>query len=89
MVVAHEYPFCMANHYLFRMFVKNLQPQFRLNKRNTIRSDCVKLYHEEKEKLYNVLDKLNCRVSLTTDMWTSSKVEGFFCLTCHYVDDNW
>ncbi|XP_078156107.1 zinc finger BED domain-containing protein RICESLEEPER 2-like [Carex rostrata] len=89
MVVAHEYPFNMANHLFFRVFVKNLQPQFRLNKRNTIRSDCVKLYQEEKVNLYNVLDKINCRVSLTTDMWTSASVQGFLCLTCHYIDDNW
>ncbi|KAJ1700660.1 hypothetical protein LUZ63_000439 [Rhynchospora breviuscula] len=88
-VAAHEYPFCMADHHFFRVFIKNLQPKFRLNKRNTIRSDCVKLYKEEKENLYNVLDKLNCRVSLTTDMWTSSNVKGFLCLTCHYIDDHW
>ena len=89
MVVAHEYPFNMANHHFFRVFVKNLQPQFRLNKRNTIRSDCVQLYQEEKANLYDVLDKINCRVSLTTDMWTSANVQGFLCLTCHYIDDNW
>lgn len=89
MVVAHEYPFTMANHHYFRVFLKNLQPQFRLNKRNTIRSDCMQLYQEEKANLYNTLDKINCRVSLTTDMWTSANVQGFLCLTCHYIDDNW
>jgi BED zinc finger len=59
-VSAHGYPFCMANHHFFSVFVKNLNPQFKLNKRNTIRTDCVKLYREEKAILYDVLDKLNC-----------------------------
>ena len=40
-------------------------------------------------KLYSLLGTLNCRISLTTDMWTSNQNKGYFALTAHYIDDNW
>ncbi|KAF7802885.1 zinc finger BED domain-containing protein RICESLEEPER 2-like [Senna tora] len=29
------------------------------------------------------------RICLTTDCWTSYNVEGYICLTAHFVDENW
>ena len=36
------------------------------------------------------LVKMDCRVSLTSDLWTSSSGDrGFICITGHFIDDNW
>ncbi|MQM19756.1 hypothetical protein Taro_052767 [Colocasia esculenta] len=49
----------------------------------------MKLYAKEKEKVYSSLESLYGRVSLTSDMWTSIGNNGYMCLTCHYIDDDW
>ncbi|KAJ3687487.1 hypothetical protein LUZ61_016651 [Rhynchospora tenuis] len=49
MVIAHDYPFNCVNHYFLREFLKELQPQFKVPCRNTLRADCLKIYDEEKD----------------------------------------
>ncbi|KAJ4761783.1 Zinc finger BED domain-containing protein DAYSLEEPER [Rhynchospora pubera] len=90
MVIVHEYPFnCVSHHYL-RVFLKELQPQFKLVSRNTLRSDCLGIFEEERKLLYEELGKLNCKMSFSTDLWTNhSGDRGFMALTCHYIDDSW
>jgi hypothetical protein len=90
MVIVHEYPFNCVTHHFLIVFLSDLQPQFKLVSRNTLRSDCLKIYEDEQIMLYGVLDKLDCRVSFTSDLWTSnSRDMGFMALTCHYIDDDW
>ena len=89
MIILHEYPFVIVDHTGFREFIINLQPLFRMVSRTTIKKDCMDIYEEQKVKLYSLLGTLNCRISLTTDMWTSNQNKGYFALTAHYIDDNW
>ncbi|KAI5668020.1 hypothetical protein M9H77_17873 [Catharanthus roseus] len=43
-----------------------------------------------KMRLYEFLDGLDCRITLTTDIWTSEHANiAYTCLTAHFVDDNW
>ncbi|KAJ4820176.1 Zinc finger BED domain-containing protein DAYSLEEPER [Rhynchospora pubera] len=90
MVIVHEYPFNIVSHYFFRLFLKTLQPQFKLISRNTLRSDCISLYEQERKSLYEELGKHDCKVSFSTDLWTNHLGDrGFMALTCHYIDDSW
>ena len=68
MIILHEYPFSIVDHSGFREYSKNLQHLCKMVTRNTIKKDYLKIYEEEKEKLYAVIDALPCRVSLTSDM---------------------
>ncbi|KAF8400329.1 hypothetical protein HHK36_013626 [Tetracentron sinense] len=79
-IVKHEEPFNVVEHEYFQIFLGNLQPLFKLVSRNTIKSDVMKVYEEEREKLYSILDLLPSRISLTTDMWTSGLV--FLASSC-------
>jgi hypothetical protein len=90
MVIVHEYPFnCVTRHFL-RVFLSDLQPQFKLVSRNTLTSNYLKIYEDEQIMLYGVLDKFDCRVCFTSDPWTSnSRDRGFMALTCHYIHDDW
>lgn len=88
-IIKHEYPFNMVEHDYFRYFIGTLQPMFKMVSRNTIRSDIMSIYKEEKEKLYGEFDKMSNRISLTTDLWTSDQVVGYLCLTAHFIDDEW
>lgn len=74
----------------FAIFCNGLQPSFKLMSRNTIHSDILTVHQREKEKLYNYLNKLPCRLVVTTDLWISDHQKlGYLCLTTHFIDNEW
>ncbi|KAK4388134.1 Zinc finger BED domain-containing protein DAYSLEEPER [Sesamum angolense] len=90
MVILHDYPLLMVEHIGFRRYVASIQPCFNTVSRNTMKSDIIRIYNDEKVKCYQVLDKLNYRVAITTDMWTSSNTKkGYMAVTTYFVDDSW
>ncbi|XP_065625443.1 zinc finger BED domain-containing protein RICESLEEPER 2-like [Quercus suber] len=90
MVILHEYPLSMVDHIGFREFVNDLQPMFKLVTRNTLKSDILKIYDNEREKALKITDKNGSRMAITTDMWTSSnKKRGFMVITAHFIDHTW
>ena len=90
MVILHEYPLSMVDHIGFREFVTDLQPIFKLVTRNTLKSDILKIYDNEREKTLKITDKNGSRMAITTDIWTSSnKKRGFMVITTHFIDHTW
>jgi hypothetical protein len=58
--------------------------------RKTLRQDCLNVYAEEQSILYEKFEKLDCRFSFTSDLWTNKgRDRGFMALTCHYIDEKW
>jgi hypothetical protein len=62
------------------------QPLFKPYYRNTCRDDCYKLYLSMKQNLINELCALTCKFSLISDIWTSSNLSSYLCITAHYID---
>lgn len=89
MIILHEYPFSIAEDVGFRSFVRSLQPLFPFISCDTIRSDCMKIFESERQKLYDLLNKLLCRISLSADLWSSSENLGHIRLTTQYIDEDW
>ncbi|KAH7860906.1 hypothetical protein Vadar_019388 [Vaccinium darrowii] len=90
MIIMHEYPLRMVEHIWFRKFCYALNPGFKVVSRSTIKRDIFKIYDVEKVKSMRLMEKNRSRVSLTTDMWTSSnQKKGFMVITAHFVDDTW
>ncbi|KAI8538956.1 hypothetical protein RHMOL_Rhmol09G0143500 [Rhododendron molle] len=90
MIIKHNYAFNMAEHEFFEIFCSNLQPMFKLVSRNTCRADVLNVSEIEKSKLYSFLDELSCKMTLTTNIWTSDHQNfGYICLTAHFITDNW
>uniref|UniRef100_A0A0A9GNR2 BED-type domain-containing protein n=1 Tax=Arundo donax TaxID=35708 RepID=A0A0A9GNR2_ARUDO len=90
MIILHEYPLSIVNHHGFRKFVSALQPLFRMGTRNTIRRDILSFYEGEKRKARIFLQRTNCRVAITTDLWTAdNQKRGFMAVTGHFIDDSW
>ena len=88
-IILHEYPLSIVDHYGFRKFIATLQPLFKMVSRNTIKSDVLKIYDVEKKKTYMLLEQLNSRIAITTDMWSSTQKKGFMAITAHFVDESW
>ncbi|PSS08117.1 AC9 transposase [Actinidia chinensis var. chinensis] len=58
--------------------------------RNTIKKDILKIYDVEKVKTMAVMERIQSRAAMTTDMWTSSNQKrGFMVVTTHFIDDSW
>ena len=90
MVVIHEYPLSIVNHTGFRSFVKSLNENFKIISRNTLRSDVMKMYNNEKISLKALLEANEGRVAITTDMWTASnQKKGYMAVTAHFIDHRW
>ena len=56
---------------------------------NTIKGDIMKIYEVEKEKMISYLEKLESRVAITIDMWTSNQKKGYMANTVHYIKESW
>ncbi|KAG8375236.1 hypothetical protein BUALT_Bualt10G0079300 [Buddleja alternifolia] len=90
MVILHDYPLSIVEHVGFRRYSASLQPSFTMISRNTLKNDIFSIYNDEKVKFYKLLEKLKCRVAITTDMWTASNnKKGFMAITAHFIDDSW
>ncbi|XP_010272686.1 PREDICTED: zinc finger BED domain-containing protein RICESLEEPER 2-like [Nelumbo nucifera] len=89
MIILHGYPLAMVEHIGFKVFVKNLQPLFKFMSSNSVEADCMDIYVKEKQKVYEMLDKLPGRLSLTAGMWASCENGGYLCLTAQYIDETW
>ncbi|CAA0820104.1 Zinc finger BED domain-containing protein DAYSLEEPER [Striga hermonthica] len=89
MIMMHGYSLSMVEDIGFRMFVRNLQPLFDLGTVTRVEADCVEIYRREKQRVYEELDKLPGKVSLSADKWTTNVGTEYFCLIAHYVDDSW
>ncbi|KAL7196135.1 hypothetical protein ACSBR1_036202 [Camellia fascicularis] len=66
-----------------KKFVSGIQPMFKMVSRNTIKKDIFKVYDIEREKMYSLLEKIESRVAITTDMWTSKPNKRDFVAIRH------
>jgi hypothetical protein len=89
-IIMHEYPLSIVEHTGFERFVSSLQPVFRVPCRNTIKKEIFKVYEFEMAKALKLLDSLQSRVAITSDMWTASnQKKGYMVVTAHYIDGSW
>jgi Domain of unknown function (DUF4413)/BED zinc finger len=88
-VLLHGYAFLWAEHEGDRDIHLYLNENVRVISRNTLKSECLKLYHTNMERVKFFLESIPGRVCLTTDLWTSCNTEGYLCLTAHCIDSDW
>ncbi|XP_047964675.1 zinc finger BED domain-containing protein RICESLEEPER 4-like [Salvia hispanica] len=90
MIVLDEQPFRLVEREGFRLFCRDKVPNFNIPSRYTVRSDCVKMFLEERELVKVVFSRPSMsRVSITTDCWTGVNNTSFICVTSHFIDKEW
>lgn len=89
MIILHGYPLGMVEDVGFKTFLQNLQPLFDFVTVNGIEADCIEIYKKEKQRVYEELDKLPGKVSLSADRWATNGGSEYLCLIAHYIDDSW
>jgi hypothetical protein len=88
-IINHDLPFRYVEYEGVRESMQYLRPSVQLISRNTVKVDLCKIYASEKQKIKAMLSCCNGRISLTSDLWSSLTMDGYICLTAHYVDTNW
>ena len=90
MIVLHGYSLCIVDQIGFRRYSNSLNPDFKVISRNTLKSDIMRGYKEEKEKLKKLISSQEGRVAITSDMWTSKhQKKGYMAVTAHFIDNDW
>ena len=88
-VIKHNYPFSFVEHEGIVDLHRFLNPDVKPITRNTVKSDILKLYQSEMEKLKKELESAPSKICLTSDLWSSLATDGYLALTAYYVDANW
>ena len=88
-ILKHDLPFRFVQYEGIRAMFKYAYDNIEMPSRNTAKSNVLKMYKREKDKLKIVLGSLPGRICLTSDLWTSISTDGYVSLTAHYVDLNW
>ena len=86
-IVKHNYPFQFVEHIGIRELHLFLNPSVKSISRNTAKSNVLKIYRREKEKVKKELELVHGRICLTSDLWSSITSDGY--MSVHYVDQNW
>ena len=88
MVILHEYPLSIVDHFGFERFLSSVQPMFKVPTRNTLKSDIMKMYDYERIKTLDLLKRNKGRIAITTDMWLcNNQRKGFMAISTHFVDN--
>jgi hypothetical protein len=87
-VLLHGYAFMWAEHKGNRNVHSYLNNDARFICRNTIKSECLKLYKKHKRIVKGFLELLPGWVCLTTDLWTAWNTDNYLCLTTHCIDNS-
>ncbi|TXG70898.1 hypothetical protein EZV62_005833 [Acer yangbiense] len=77
MIITHELPLGFTEYTGFREMIKYYQPRFKSMSKNTLKNDIFKLYNMERDKTLKLLESIESKVAVTTDMWTSSTKMGY------------
>lgn len=91
LIVMNSLPFNLVEKKEFRSFCKILEADYTPPTRKTVRKKVIQRWTCEKELArHTMLQEIaSCRVSATTDMWTSAAQKGNMVVTLHWINDEW
>ncbi|KAK3189596.1 hypothetical protein Dsin_029157 [Dipteronia sinensis] len=89
MIIIHELYLRFVEFIRFWEMIKYRQLRFESMSRNTPKNEIFKLYNMERDKTLKLLESIESKVAITTDMWTSSTKMGYMVVTMHFIDESW
>jgi hAT family C-terminal dimerisation region/Protein of unknown function (DUF 659)/Domain of unknown function (DUF4413) len=89
-IVLDIQPFKVVEGDSFRKMVSRFDPVYQIPTRNTVKKFIKKSFDRRRNKIKEYISKnIPGKVSITTDIWSSIKNEGFLGITIHFIDKNW
>lgn len=71
----------------FERMMKLAHPSLEVHDQQTLKSNCMSVYREEKKKIGDGFSNIDSCVSFTSHMWMSAQNLGYICLTAHFIDE--
>ncbi|KAM3858642.1 E3 SUMO-protein ligase ZBED1-like [Diretmus argenteus] len=72
----------------FKELMRTLEPGYTVPKRETVMHAVHTKYTSTRAEIYSAIQKCEA-VSLTTDIWTSLKMEAYLTVTVHFITEDW
>ena len=88
-IVKHDLPLQFCEYEGVKDLFSYLNPDVKVLTRRTNKSDVLKLFSNERERLKQYFHSFSGRVFFTSDCWTSINTDGFISLTAYYIDRSW
>ncbi|KAG6506572.1 hypothetical protein ZIOFF_031896 [Zingiber officinale] len=88
-IVKHDLPFQFVEYKAIRSIFTYLEPQVNYFTRNTARTDILKMYKNECNRIAQEMHSCPGKICFTSDLWTSITTDGYIYLTAHFIDSNW
>ncbi|CAG8524983.1 2481_t:CDS:2 [Diversispora eburnea] len=84
-----QHPFTIVEEEDFINFVYSLYPNAEIPSADTIKREIMELYVTNVAKMQTVLQKLQSKISFTTDIWVFTSMKSFMSITVHFIDNKW
>ncbi|XP_059435370.1 zinc finger BED domain-containing protein RICESLEEPER 2-like [Corylus avellana] len=88
-VIKHDLLFSYVKYDGVRAVHQYLSANVPFISRNAGKTDLVKMYLREKQRVKSMLNACPRRICLTSDLWTSLATDGYICLTAHFINKDW
>jgi hypothetical protein len=80
-------PFSVVENVYFKKMINTLDPRYRIPDRHKVKNYIIEMFEEKHKSIKNYIEKVSGKISITTDMWTSTlNNESFLGITIHYID---
>ena len=84
-IVLNDQPFTEVESESFRKLPKLLKPNLKIVSADTIRRRIFAKFDGKSKERKKIYQDLDCKVSFTTDCWTSPNTIAFMGVTAHYI----
>ena len=88
-IVLNDQPFTVVESESFIKLLKLLKHNLKIVSADTIRRRILAKFDEKSKERKQIYQDLDCKVSFTTDCWTSPNTIAFMGVTAHYIDEDW
>jgi hAT family C-terminal dimerisation region len=90
-IVRHAHPFSVVAQKGFKKMCRLLNSRYKVPHRHKVQKLILISHKDDKMVVQTKVaaDLKGRRVSITTDMWTSTATKGYMAVTGHYLDKNW
>ncbi|CAB4438458.1 unnamed protein product [Rhizophagus irregularis] len=83
-------PFTVVEQEQFQELIYTLDPRYILPCRQTLKEEVNSLFLQRRANVKSEIDNLTSKISLTTDIWSSTyNNTAFLGITMHYITNNW
>ena len=89
-IIADQQSFRVVESKEFIAAINKFDPRYIISNRQQIKNMVISNFEVRRSRIINDIKCIPGKVSLTSDMWTSTlTTEAFLGLSIHYVDDKW